>query len=306
MGKVYTGFLIILFLCSVNISFANEDSIKKYRNYTPEQIQKIPKETISNDVPLIYVFAAQKGLSVDSNLVFAMELNMLMYPGIHDYEKAIKAFQTDLGDQPTGKLTVWQIDKLTRRAAMQKLSQVYFPNSFLSSKTNDYALVEGTNILLDEKIAYPVNYTTIVCSKEEGNCKYEQIPLYTPKNEDSNGQFFQLLEPIIEYYNITRWSEDIIDGTLTNENENSCRTTSLNFNFKTKEFFFITRNGSKECEFAGTKLPKLDKPRIGQIVDGKDIMKKEFDAIQEAAFKLLSKDFQKKVEEKLNELKKKK
>jgi hypothetical protein len=32
----------------------------------------------------------------------------VMYSGLHDYQAAVKAYQADLGDQPTGVLTVWR------------------------------------------------------------------------------------------------------------------------------------------------------------------------------------------------------
>ncbi len=57
-----------------------------------------------------------------------MELNALMYPGLHDFEGAVKLFQKDLGDEPTGILTVWQIHNLQKRAEMQKLGQLIFPD----------------------------------------------------------------------------------------------------------------------------------------------------------------------------------
>jgi hypothetical protein len=83
---------------------------------------------------MMYLFAAQRGLSVDSELLFGVELNVLMYPGLHDYKAAVKAFQADLGDEPTGVLTVWQIHNLEQRSDMQKLSKVGFPEIFLASR----------------------------------------------------------------------------------------------------------------------------------------------------------------------------
>ena len=87
---------------------------------TPEQIRQLSKEKLSSDVPMMYTMAAQRGLPLGSELMFRMELNQLMYPGLHDYNAAVKAFQTDLADKPTGVLTVWQIHQLAAALGHEK------------------------------------------------------------------------------------------------------------------------------------------------------------------------------------------
>lgn len=71
---------------------ANEDAVRRYRDYTPQQLRNLPEEQLKSDVPIMYTMAAQRGLSVGSELLFGMELNRLMYSGLHDYESAVKAF----------------------------------------------------------------------------------------------------------------------------------------------------------------------------------------------------------------------
>src|SRR5574340_994093 len=70
--------------------------IKKYKDYTPEQIRDLPKEELENSIPMLYSRAAQMGLAMDAKLTFTADLNMLMYPAISDYEGSIKAFQKDM------------------------------------------------------------------------------------------------------------------------------------------------------------------------------------------------------------------
>ena len=70
----------------------------------------------------------------------------------------------------------------------------------------------------------------------------------------------------------------------------------MSLNFKTKEFYFITKNAGGKCEFLGTKVDKLPKPRISQIVDGEQIINKEFRKIAKAAYEVLSSDFREKAE----------
>src|SRR3954454_4182415 len=76
---------------------------------------------------------------------------------------------------------------------------------------------------------------------------------------------------------------------------NSCATISMNLNFKTKEFYLITRNAGGDCKVYGITLEKLHKPLTAQIVDRSKIISDEQAKIEKAAFHVLATDFQRKV-----------
>lgn len=294
---------IILWLFSC-VTFADDSAIDKYRNYTPEQISKLPEQDINSSVPMMYLFAARTGLSEGSSLFFAKQLNILMYPGVNDYENAIKSFQKDLGDKVTGVLTVSQINTLEERSSIQKLSRISFPSDYFSTKTNTYAKVSGTIMIHDARIMWPVNLVKLECYKSDKYCELNQLSIRFP-GEDSWYQQFSVMQDTPQFYEITNWSDNTIDAKPTDPG-NSCRVTNFNLNFKTKEFYQITRNGTGDCKtILGTTFPKLEKPRISQIVDGKDIIDKEFSALHDKAFSLLSSSFKDKVK-KLNKDKVKK
>lgn len=286
--------ILLMSLFVITSALADEKTVQKYRNYTPQQIKNLPEKLISSDVPMMYTAAAQRGLSVGSELLFGMELNRLMYPGLHDYKAAVKAFQADLGDQPTGVLTVWQIHNLEQRSDMQKLAQVLFPDQFSSSKMDDYASIQGTMIIIDEKIAWPINHVKVKCYKKQNYCQLDQIQVSVP-DDKSWSQNYHVMENDAEYYDISRWGQDSIDAE-PRETGSGCRTTSMNLNFKTKEFYYITRNAGGKCEVLGVTLDKLPKPRIAQIVDGSKIIRDEFAKIEKAAYEVLASDFRKKVD----------
>lgn len=286
--------LAFIALISTASAFADDNAVQKFRNYTPQQVQEMPENIRKSEMPMMYIFAARRGLAVDSELLFGMELNHLMYPGIHDYKTALRNFQTDLGDKPTGVLTVWQIHQLEYRSQLQKLSRVSFPNTFGSIKTAAHSRVQGTITLLDEKIAWPINHIKINCTKSENLCEARQVMLIIP-NDKSWAQQYQVMVDEVDYYDITRWTDDVIDAELPSTKD-SCRTTSLNLNFRTKEFFFITKNAGGKCEFMGTALEKLPRPRVGQVIDGTKIIDGEFQKLSQAAYAVLSNDFRKKVE----------
>jgi hypothetical protein len=104
-----------------------------------------------------------------------------------------------------------------------------------------------------------------------------------------------VMEADTEYYSISRWGKDSIE-TLPLGGSNACRNTSISLNFKTKEFYFITKNAGGECKALGVELEKLSKPRIAQVVDGSDIINSKFAEIQKKAFEVLAGDFRKKVQ----------
>jgi hypothetical protein len=267
-------------------------AVERYRNYLPEQIKAMPDAERSANVPLMYIFAAQKGLAVDAELAIAMDLNSLMYAGIGNYKQAIKDFQADAGEKPDGKLTVWQIQELGKRAAMQNLETVYFPASHGGSLIGDYAYVEGTVSIADEKIAWPINHVKINCSMAEAICRYNQMILQLPRENDFS-YMYSVQEFSEDEYNITSWMDDTIDA-VARDNGVVCRQNSLRLNFKTKEYYEIATNNGRDC--AGSALAKLPKPRISQIGNGEEIFKAEFARLRERAFTFLASSFRKRVD----------
>lgn len=301
--KLHTVLLLLTMTVLATSAKADDTAMTKYRNYTPKQVFDIPEKQRNSVMPMTYIFAAQMGLSVDSELLFGMQLNQLMYPGIHDYKSAVIGFQADLKDPQTGVLTVYQIHQLEYRSDLQKLAHVAFPNWFHSSKTADYGAVEGAVTILDDRIAWPINHHKIECFKLENTCEVQQVMFVLP-DEKSWAQQYQVMIDSTEYYNVTRWANDTIDAEYSSKPD-SCRTTSLSLNFKTKEFFFITKNAGGKCEILGQAIDKLSKPRISQVVEGKKIFDKEFERIKKTAYSFLASDFRKKVDESVAQASKK-
>lgn len=286
---------VVMFLLGSSAAMADDAAVRKYRDYTPERISKLPKETLSSEVPTMYTMAAQRGLSVGSELLFAMELNQLMYQGLHDFGSALKAFQADLGDKPAGALTVWQIHQLEQRAGMQKLATLGFPDQFSGFVTDSSAVVQGTMVIVDDKIAWPINHVRVSCDRKESICTLSQIHLALP-DDKSWAQMYVVVEDRDETYEIARWGQYMIESHPLGTSSD-CRNTSLNFNFKTKEFYFITRNAGGNCTLMlGGELEKLAKPRVAQIVDGRKVIQEKFGEIQKAAYSVLSSEFRKRVE----------
>ncbi|MFM7029072.1 MAG: hypothetical protein ACKOXK_10415 [Chakrabartia sp.] len=291
LEKGKTLAVLIAFCAALSSAHAENEGMEKFRNWLPSQILSLSKEQRRSEVPIAYLQAANtKDLSVQYSL------NVLMYEGFGNFEKAKRQFQIDLGEQSTGQLTVGQLSKLFFRAERTKLTRVYFfPFKFGGEISDEEASVRGTVKILDEKIADPINYVEIQCSKAQGTCSYRQFVLILP-NEGSWSQSYTVMETMNETYRVTRWGTEKIDALPLNEG--TCRVPELRLNFVSKEFYEIVTNAPEgKCELLlGATLPKLEKPRISQIVDGDPIISEQFAKLQQESYSYLSSDFRTKAQ----------
>lgn len=285
------GKATIVFVLLAGIARSDEDAIARYRDYLPEQILALSEDERQSSVPMMFSGAANLATSPAGDLVIQANLNSLMYDGFADYEGSIRAFQADLSEEPTGVLTVWQLHTLGYRASRVNMTNVsFFPFDFGGAMVDRWASVKGTVKIIDEKIAYPINHVRIECSRDEGTCDYSQIALMLP-NEDSWVQSYHVGEIADETYRITRWDGQLIDAVPMNNA--TCRTNQLTLNFETQEFFEIALNNTAgDCEtMLGVTLPRLEKPRVSQIVDGREIVDAEFEAIRNETYTFFSSAF---------------
>lgn len=275
---------------------ADDAAMQKYRNWLPSQVRAMPDKLRDAEMPMTYIMAANTALSPLGDLALQSNLNTLMYNGVADFDGAKRRFQSDLGEQPTGNLTVSQIAKLGYRAERTQLTNVnFFSYGFNSQQFEHSAFVHGTVKLVGENIAYPVNYTEIECDKEAGTCSYRQLALVLP-DESSWAQSYNVMETTNETYKITRWEGSRIEARP--ETEGTCRVNELRLNFANKEFYEFTTNAPEgKCEMPlGGSFPKLERPRIAQIVDGQPIITAKFEQIRQDTYKFLSSEFRARVD----------
>lgn len=279
-------------------AYADEDAMKRYADFLPEELVALPEDERHSSVPMVYSGAAKQALSPAGDIVAQLNLNTLMYAGIGDYEAAKRAFQEDLSEDPTGKLTVSQLTKLGYRASRADLTRVYFfPFSAGGQLIQNWAFVKGTVKILGENIAYPINHVDIECERNRGTCEYRQYALTIP-DENSWGQTYSVNEVADKVYRITRWDDEAKSIDAVPMKTNACRINHLSFNFETQEFYEIARNASNEdCKTSmGTTIPRLEQPRVSQIVNGDETEREEFEALSEEAFSYLSSAFREKIE----------
>lgn len=288
------AFCLALFVPAA--ALADDDAVARFKNFLPADILKMPDEQRSKSVPMMYIGAANLAASKAGDLVLQAQLNVLMYDGLADYGKAKRAFQADLGEEATGELTVWQIHTLGYRSARANMTYVsFFPFDFGGVMNEGWASVKGTVKILDEKIAYPINHVVIECERAANRCNYRQVALTLP-DENSWAQSYHVGQIARETYRITRWENKQIDAVPYETT--GCRINQLSLNFTTNEFFEIARNNtSGDCEtLLGVTLPRLEKPRVSQIVDGSEIANAEFKRLNDEAYQFMSSAFRQRID----------
>ncbi|WP_296096989.1 hypothetical protein [uncultured Agrobacterium sp.] len=290
-------------LCALVLSwpggvFADDAALLKFRDFLPAQIASMSEDERKQSVPMAYLMATNLALSEFGSDVLQAQLNSLLYDGLADFEGAKRAFQTDLGQVVTGDLTVGQINELSYRSERIKLQPVnFFSYGYSHSINENYAALRGTVQIIDEKIAYPVNYVTVKCHKAEGYCSYNQVALTLP-DRNSWAQTYSVMEVADEFYKITRWEGKQIDATPFTVNR--CRTNRLTFNFESEEFFEVaTNNSARDCETElGVTIPRLQQPRVSKIIDGTQLMNAEFQRIQDEASGYYASAFRQRLQQK--------
>lgn len=295
MRKLSSALAGVALLASTS-AHADNEGMEKYKNWLPSQIIAMSDKERESEVPMTYIWAANTARSPLGELAVQSNLNTLMYNGVGDYDGAKRRYQADLGEPATGNLTVSQISKLGYRAERTRLTSVsFFPFQFGGRIYPNIAILHGTVKLVDDVMAYPVNFVEIQCTKSDMTCSYRQTVLALP-NESSFRQSYAVMESINDTYTVTRWDENRIDARPATEGK--CRVNELRLNFATKEFYeFATNAPEGDCSMLmGGSLPKLEKPRVAQIVDGDPIISEVFNKLNKEAYPYLSSEFRAKLE----------
>lgn len=227
----------------------------------------IPVER-ARDLPFTVFFefpGAPRGLREATEMVAIREvLGGLYYPRS---EQGVRQFQEDLGAQATGTLTIGQWEELIRRWTRLRDTEIWvsgFGDELSISRFEGYVKTEGTWIIEDDQIAYPVNRSEVICRRELGECLVTQADVMVPQLDDSEDSYG--LQIRSNTYSIVSWDADEVVARSSGR----CRTTLLTINSNSREVFEVTRNNETEACREGTILssPSLDKPRIARLVPG--------------------------------------
>lgn len=205
------------------------------------------------------------------------QLQKLAYP---PSTEGVKQFQADIGAEPTGILTFGQFQTIQIRLA--RLNEtIVFPGGSGSLnvrifKMDDYASVQGTWVLEDDEIAFPINLSKIECRRSGKYCIVSQAELNIPKFGEEKDSYHLHLRTTM--YDIVDWKK----SEIVAESAGECLTSTLYINSEANEVFeFVRNNTSEDCGLAS--LPPISKPQVARLMPGFDIAKNWWDNRKEMA-----------------------
>lgn len=287
------GFIIAISF--LNLTKTNADDLPDISRMSIEEIERLPSEILPQ-LPASEVFAKiAEEEQVPSDLfekAIILNLSQLMFfqPSEEQKQRAIKDFQTSIGDKADGILTMAQFEELGRRANRSTDTPIYpptFGEDIHVYIDNNFALSEGTWIIEGEPIAYPINHSKISCKKNAGVCEIVQVDVSIPKI-DGKGNSYSL-HVSTQNYNIISWTTDEVVSQSVGE----CRKVLLTMSKSSGEVFEITTNVGKEgCGISELlTLPKLETPRIAKLVGGFDTVHKFWQERKSEVSKFYGKSF---------------
>lgn len=299
--RSFASFLLV----AASTASAQPRELPDLERMTLEEIDALPEE-VRGQMPMTQLM--RRALELDSagtrdvppqsiELLIAyplMELYYLAWNALTeaDRREAVRAFQTKLGEDPTGELTYGQWETLYRMSIRRTDTPVYAGGLGTVYIYEGRAVAEGSWILEGEQIADPVNTSRIECLKQTQTCTVIQADISVPGLDDENDAYYLNLSTT--RYEIISWTNDeVIARGLGGLIGTRCRTTLLTLNATSKEVYEITRNANEEgCSLDSlVSLPPLKAPRVARLVPGFKVTydfwrdrKKETDAYVNPAF----------------------
>ena len=268
--------IALLFLLPAFASAQTE--IPDITNMSVEEIAKLPPEVLK-EIPALP--AMRKILAEDDSgisedffpFMVGFHLRAMYYTPFvesdQEIAKAVAAFQSDIGADVTGELTMGQFEELNRRGIRRSETKVYASSYAGVHRFEDYSVTAtGTWIINNDQIADPVNTAEIECIKDQGTCNLIQASIVLPSLDSSSDLYTLHLDT--QTYEIISWTANEVISRPYQTNE--CRSTVLTINTKSQEVYEITRNNNQEeCKFGDLfEVPALDQPQVARLVSGFD------------------------------------
>ena len=219
---------------------------------TKEELNKMPKDKV-NQLPVIEVMSIE-GMSLKKQFLFLILENafidlryLFKKPSgspSKELTKAIMDFQTDIGNKPTGILTVSEFTELKDRHDATNTIPIYISSQHVADIGNT---VEAVGTWDSEENAFPLQLTKLRCFEQSMDCVLATAVLSVPTN-GSNNQGSLRLE--LDFITVTRWDELEIHAEIKNS---KCVSYTLIIVRKSKEVFQIRRGkGLEGCEGIAT------------------------------------------------------
>lgn len=281
---------------SSRVSDAEDVSpMDKYRDFTPAEIAALPDPVRLDEVPIQYIFAAQGYDDPQGfELVHSLKLQTLMYDTTRSFDAAVRDFQRDLGENPTGVLTVSQIAELTYRNGLLKLGRVELLNAVRAhALTEESATAQGTWAASAETTLMPINEVRIRCDQAQAVCEESTTYVVIPGRESWDMSYLVLNTR--DVYDVTRWRRQGLEAMRMA----GCRQVILTL---TREGSVTRRPGEllpeQECTLTlgEEREAAPDLLQTVELTDGAEIMRAQYQRLQELAFSYLRPAFRERLE----------
>ena len=261
MKAFLSGFLVIIVIFFINDSYA----------ITEKEFYKLPEE--KRKEVLVEEFESNQGKGLMKKylkLITLMHMHNFGYfirkPSDDQVIQYYKHFQKQLGVPETGKLTMGQFERFLEQPSIRHEPQTYI-GLFLQIKVGEqFAFAKGAWEIVGDKIADPINFSTIECFKRRGVCTEAYVALTVPKINKTDSQRDISLDTTT--FEIISWK----DGEIVAKpvSDKGCKTRKLIINGNSQEVTEIVTNNKEEQCAVGDLIPadvfKLDKPRISRMV----------------------------------------
>ena len=253
------------------LGLSNEELAQRFRKASEKDAERmfyLIKER-SLELPV----SALEKFGFGSFLV-SFHLASLFYP---DSIEGVKQFQADIGVKETGQLTLGQFFRLRYRWTHSRENHVHVSTLPIEISVIDkaYATVEGTWVIENDEIAYPINFAKIICRRDRKECQDITANLQIPdldeadaaKGKDASDNYHLHLSE--NTYDIISWDANEI--VARNQNILGCSISLLTLNLNSHEVWEMTRNNeTPECRRSTPLFGTLDKPRVARLVPGFD------------------------------------
>lgn len=230
--------------------------------------------------PETAVFMVKSALA---RLYYTVSFERLAHPSEDSqFCSELVAFERAAQLTPDGTLSLGEFTRLMTLSATATETNLVLPAKLVIGDGSSYVSAEGTWVMKDEKIAWPINHSQIWCWRQERSCSESSSTVSSGTDTDGSPSYVNSSET---RYDITSWTAEKIEA----RSEALCAETKLTLNVKTKAVFSVTSQLDKPtCLGAnGERLvPLSNPPHLSTLEDGFDVSRRFYEARAESVRKV--------------------
>lgn len=231
------------------------------------------------EVPVeAFYWLARKSLA---DLYYPIDLRTPFQP-LSDAETmdVIRQFETRIGVEPDGILTLGEYSQLQSYAEISSLTRLHIGGVLSVSTIGDSVFATGTWKLETELSAYPINHSEISCFIPDGVCtdKFTQVDSLRLRDGEVTTNSYKVFSGE-DTYQIDKWEGGVLEASSTG----GCRRVKLTINTNTELVSQTTEDADRlgcELVFSGERLPLINGVRVAVLRDSFQTQWDHFESIR--------------------------